>query len=194
VIGIYENTGLPAFIAGIVPKGSVPLVPDYFDLETPSPRIDPRRISENLFRYINHERNNSHGKLLVTDANLEKLAQARADDMCQRDYLAETDPEGRIAGDVKERYDVKGEIAVNIVESNDIRSAHETIMRSPKGQANILNPEMGRIGIGYCQRDPREKRFVIIEIFEKAKVVNETAPTSSPLATPEKTPGQATAR
>lgn len=185
VIGIYENTGLPAFIAGIVPKGSVPLVPDYFDLETPTPRIDPRRISENLFRYINHERNNSHGRLLVNDPNLEKLAQARADDACKRDYLAETDPDGRTAADLKDRFEVKGEIAVNLIEANDIRSAHEAIMRSPKGQANVIDPDMGRIGIGYCQRDPREKRYVIIEIFEKVSSAKPTPTAAPPSPSPE---------
>ncbi len=167
LVGIYNKSGSELFVAGVVPQGSLPLIPDYLDLDHPKQSIKHDKVAEDMIRYVNHERNIRKLPILKESEELNKLAQFRADDMCSRLYFDHENPDGNTADEYKMTYDIFGEIVENIVEESDLRYAHEKIMRSPKYLANITGEEFTHIGFGSCQKGDGSINSIVVQILEK---------------------------
>lgn len=90
---------------------------------------------------------------LLEDPELDKIAQAKADDMAAKGYFAHVSPDGKtpwdFLGDAGYPYTYAGEnLAVDFTESSDVETAW---MNSPMHRANILKQEYTRVGIGVAQ-------------------------------------------
>lgn len=167
LIGIYEKDGAELFVAGIVPRGALPLIPDYFDLDNQKYKIETAKVAENMLRYVNHERSIRKKPIVDESTKLDELAQFRADDMCSNNYFLHTDYDGKTADHYKSTYGIINDITENIVEESDIRAAHEKIIRSPKYFSNIINGDYSRIGFGVCKKSKDSSNYIIVQILEK---------------------------
>ncbi len=167
LVGIYGKDGAELFVGGVVPQGSLPLIPDYLDLDSAKQAISESKVAENMIRYVNHERNIRDLPPLEEKSQLDKLAQYRADDMCSRLYFKHENPDGNAADYYKLQYEIFGEVAENMVEESDLRYAHEKIMRSPKYHANIIDEDHTHIGFGVCAKGGDATNSIIVQILEK---------------------------
>ncbi len=170
IVGIYNTNGNELFVSGVVPQGSLPLIPDYLDLDNPKQPIKQQKVAEDMIRYVNHERNTRKVPILKESKELNKLAQFRAEDMCSRRYFDNKNPDGSTADSYKLTYDIFGDVVEHIVEESDLRTAHEKIMRSPKYFANIVAQDFTHIGFGSCQKGDGSINSIIVQILEKPQI------------------------
>ncbi len=170
IVEINQSDGITLFVGASVPKGTLPLLPDFFDIDTefrdnPDKIIPDNKISETLLRLVNRERRIRQLSLLKEDPSLTNLAQFRADDMCERKYFSHIDPDGKGAKDYRVLYNVQTYVAENIVKDMSVERSHERLMRSPAHRASIIDPGHSRVGFGYCRPDDEPDILVITEIF-----------------------------
>jgi hypothetical protein len=117
------------------------------------PAFSSAITSANIINLTNQSRRQNSEGLLSENSELDKAAQAKADDMLARSYFAHTTPDGRtpwsfITG-AGYSYLMAGEnLAVNFTEAEDVETAW---MNSPGHRANILNKDFQEIGIGISQ-------------------------------------------
>jgi uncharacterized protein YkwD len=90
------------------------------------------------------------GALVWSDA-LAAVAEAHSQDMCDRDFFAHVNPDGDdAAARVTEAQIPWNRLAENIAGGNSAPAAtHQQWMNSSGHRANILNGQLGKIGIGY---------------------------------------------
>ena len=107
----------------------------------------------NIITLTNQSRTSYSEGQLIENVELDKAAQAKADDMLARGYFAHTTPDGRTPWSfitaAGYSYLMAGEnLAVNFTEVEDVETAW---MNSPGHRANILNKDFQEIGIGISQ-------------------------------------------
>jgi uncharacterized protein YkwD len=87
---------------------------------------------------------------LDSNRSLQQLAQFRAQDMCDRGYMAHIDPDGKNAGDHAENFGIEGSIGENIGTGESVRSIHEGLMQSASHMRLILGEKNKEAGFGFC--------------------------------------------
>ncbi len=169
LVEINRDDKLSLFVGGTVPTGSLPIIPDYFDLreanQAKKPELDDTKMSEELLRYLNRERTARQLTLLELDTKLTNLATTRADDMCERDYFGHVTPDGKTAGDFMEEFAITGKIGENLSESGTVRGAHESLMRSPAHRELIISSDFDAVGFGFCWERDEPERLTTVQIF-----------------------------
>ncbi len=167
MVEINRTDGITLFVGQSVPKGTLPLLPDFFDLDSKitDDTFTDDKIPETLLRYTNKERVVRQLSKVETDESLMSLAQYRADDMCDRGYFAHRDPDGKYAGDYRVLHNVQTYVSENIVKDMNMRRAFERLMRSPAHRGNIINSMHTRVGFGYCRSSEDPLVVNIVQIF-----------------------------
>ncbi len=169
LVEINRKDMLSLFVGGTVSKGSLPIIPDYFDLrlsdQLTEAELDNAKLSEEMLRYINRERATRKLNLFKIDSRVANLAKARADDMCERKYFGHVTPDGKTAGDLMETYNIDVSIGENLAESSSIQSAHESLMRSPVHRELIISPDFDTVGFGFCWERKTAGQLTIVQIF-----------------------------
>jgi hypothetical protein len=105
---------------------------------------------ENIISLTNQSRQEFNLQALTQNVQLDKAAQAKAQDMLQKGYFSHTTPDGKTPWIFIEaagyNYLAAGEnLAVNFTQAEDVETAW---MNSPGHKANILNRDFEEIGIG----------------------------------------------
>ena len=112
-----------------------------------------------VVHYVNQERRGRDLEMLACSRRLTRLAQAHADDMCDRGYVGHVSSDGVGMADRFEQLDVRyTAIAENVAAGQPSAfRAHDGWMHSPGHRRNILHPALRRIGVGYasCGGQPR---------------------------------------
>ncbi len=169
LVEINRDDKLSLFVGGAVSKGLLPILPDYFDLwpdeKLTEADLDDTELSEEMLRYINRERATRRLDLLKIDTDVANLAKSRADDMCERNYFGHVTPDGKTAGDFMEEFDVDVAIGENLAESSTVRSAHESLMRSPAHRELIISPDFVTVGFGFCWERESPERLTVVQIY-----------------------------
>lgn len=165
MIEVTRNDGLALFVGGVVPTGTVPVIPDYFDLQQRKQKDTEKNTKDALLQMVNTERKIRGLDSLKSDSHLAELAQFRADDMCTRNYFAHVDPDGKKAEDYRVLHDVQTPVGENIAKNSSLRGGHEGLMRSPAHRKLIIDPEFTRVGFGFCHSDLDSGTLTIVEIF-----------------------------
>jgi uncharacterized protein YkwD len=147
---------------------SPPVAPETPVVAAPNDKIN--LIAERIYEGINQSRAQQNLKPLVTDANLEDIAQARSNDMVSRAFFSHTDPESGhvlfqdLLQQHRYNYLFAGENIAEIQNegafipasfsvygrypANDIADQFVTgWINSPEHFANIVNPHFRRTGI-----------------------------------------------
>ena len=134
-------TTAPRTTASPPPPADAPSVPGVPGVDTAS--------EARMLALVNQERAANGLPAFVLDARLTEVARAHSADMRDRDFFAHTDPGGLSPFDRMKAAGISfGWAAENIAWGPGVEWAHQGLMTSPGHRANILNPELLRIGIG----------------------------------------------
>lgn len=111
--------------------------------------MDIESLERELHQLVNQERKKAGLPLLVFDQQVQLVARAHSRDMAKRDFFSHINPDKENPFDrMKKAGIVFRAAAENIAYASTIKEIHEGLMNSPKHKANILNPKLGKMGIG----------------------------------------------
>jgi uncharacterized protein YkwD len=117
-----------------------------------------------VFTQINQERRGDGVASLSLDPCLTAIANARANDMLQRNYFSHVTPEGRVPPDYMRAagcpFRYAGE---NIAEAPDPLFAINELWNSPEHRRNTLNVHFHRVGVGVVTRPDGTE--IVVEDF-----------------------------
>ncbi len=162
---INQDDALALFVGSSVLEGTVPLLPDYFDMDEVEGKTASNELPDTMLKLINQERLIRKSNTLKLDGDLSSLAQFRADDMCNQNYFSHVDPEGKKAADYRVIHNVQTAIGENIAKDSSLRAAHESLMRSPAHRKLIIDESFTRVGLGFCTDPNNSDAYVIVQIF-----------------------------
>ena len=110
---------------------------------------DIESLEQELHQLVNRERKKAGLAPLVYDEQVQLVARAHSRDMARRDFFSHVNPDKENPFDrMKKAGIIFRAAAENIAYASTIKEIHEGLMNSPKHKANILNPKLGRMGIG----------------------------------------------
>lgn len=140
------------------PASTLIPVSDQEYIVTPEPELQPVSVDSSalqneMLRYINTEREKANLVLLTLDKKLCEGASLKSSDMAVNDYFSHTSPS---YGSPFEMMTSQGisyrSAAENIGKTTSIKEAHTAFMNSAGHEANILNPEYTKVGLGFYQK------------------------------------------
>jgi hypothetical protein len=121
-----------------------------------------------VFDFVNSERQGVNLNTLTFNDKLNQAAEAKANDMINKDYFAHKSPDGKMPWDWVSRKDYPylymGEnLAMNFTSAE---SAHNALMLSPTHKKNILNSKYTEIGVAIATGDFEGKNTnILVELF-----------------------------
>ena len=123
---------------------------DRVDLKFTTEEVTVDRESEQkMLVLINDERAKVGLSLLLWDEELAEVARAQSKDMFKNGYFAHVNSTGQSPFDRMQAAGINFEAAgENLAYASNVNLAHNGLMRSPGHRANILESDLGRIGIG----------------------------------------------
>ncbi len=128
-------------------------------------RIDKKLIDENIVSRINLLRNSLNRNPLKKDQNLMALAEKKAMDMAEYNYVGHVTHSGKNILDFADsiHIDITGTIGENVAGGNvsDL-SLQDGLEESGSHKYNMINPNWKHIGIGYVLRNGRT---YLVQIF-----------------------------
>ncbi|MBA4336241.1 hypothetical protein C0416_00520 [bacterium] len=145
---------------------SIPLIPDFFDLQDPfekTENLDLEASRKELLDYINIERQNYELTQIKIVSQLNTLAQNHTNDMVNNDFFAHVNPDGETPNDRRKNLSIYTDVGENLAMAPTVYFAHEALMRSAIHRKNILTSYWDTVGIGITKND--EGQLVIAEEF-----------------------------
>lgn len=156
------NSGFRAEFAGGSLPAQTPVVLVCAGTSTAAPAPAPvpstaaglEQAEAQMFALVNQARVANGLAPFTLDPALTDVARRHSADMVTRGYFAHNNPDGldpfarMKAGGVTFRA-----AAENIAWAGDAAIAHDALMNSPGHRANLLNAQLGRIGIGIVRKD-----------------------------------------
>ncbi len=139
------------------PPSATPTATPAATATAPAPAAGGLAAAEaEMLRLVNAERTANGLTPFVLDAALSDVARAHSADMVAKGYFAHNSLEGLSPFDRMARAGITYRTAAeNIAWASTVQATHTALMNSPGHRANILNPTLGRIGIGIVQKDAR---------------------------------------
>jgi uncharacterized protein YkwD len=145
-------------------------------------------ISATLVDLANEDRGEEGLSNLTLNPTLVKAAQAKANDMAEKEYFAHNSPEGLTSWhwflEAGYSFSYAGEnLAVNFSDSEDVERAW---MKSPTHRANIMNGKFTEIGIATAVGKYQGKETVfVVQMFGTPRAVAAAASEPRPLTSSE---------
>lgn len=133
----------------------VPLLPDYFDLNT-NPKTEEGFLLASarteLLNLINNERETIGLPPVVLDNDLNSLALNHSNDMVNQDFFHHINPDGATPEDRRKAANIATQVGENLAIAPTLEYTHEGLMLSAIHRNNILDPKWQRVGIGIVQK------------------------------------------
>lgn len=102
-----------------------------------------------LFDLVNKERKKVGLALFVNDDLLRKVARQHSADMEKRNFFSHINLRGDSPFDRMRKAEIEyTKAAENIAYNATVLKIHESLMKSKGHRKNILNPQLGKVGIG----------------------------------------------
>lgn len=136
-------------------------------------------ITATLVDLANKDRGEENLGFLKVNPVLVAAAQAKADDMAEKEYFAHNSPEGLTSwhwfSEAGYSFSYAGEnLAVNFSDSEDVEEAW---MNSPTHRANIMNGKFTEIGIATAVGNYKGKETIfVVQMFGTPRAVASAAP------------------
>jgi uncharacterized protein YkwD len=110
-----------------------------------------RKLIRGVLRITNRRRENAGLKPLKMNRKLKKAAQAHTEDMVANNFFSHTGSDGSSLGDRLRRANYSYSYAAENIAAGSAtaKGVMKQWMNSPGHRANILNPNIKHIGIGY---------------------------------------------
>ncbi|MDD5703552.1 MAG: CAP domain-containing protein, partial [Dehalococcoidales bacterium] len=164
---INDTNGEAVFNYPFYKAGTFPLLPNPRDKEenfTLVSTINLNQERSKMLVNINAERSKAGLSSLTLQENVNNLAQARSDDMANRNYFSHVTPEGKTAADLAPEYNVTGsDIGENIAKDNNPVLALYGLFRSAAHRNLLLSSDFQSIGIGLSKA--KDGQIVVVQIF-----------------------------
>lgn len=125
--------------------------------------------NEEIIKFTNYYRKeNQQGELKINE-KLMRAAEAKLEEMFEKQYFAHISPEGKGAGDILKDIDYKYLIVGENLAMGYFKDSKELVdgwMESPGHRENILNPKFREIGVAQ-RKDFFEGReqYLVVQIF-----------------------------
>jgi hypothetical protein len=156
IVGILDKYGNALINHPLYLQDTIPLIPDYFDLNKRELFIqdfDLEELRQDLLYEINKSRF-EHGLTAVSmTTSLNNLAQNHTTDMITNNFFGHINLQGQGPGDRAEEAGITAQISENIALDTSIQFAHQGLMRSPSHRSNILNSLWTSVGLGIELKD-----------------------------------------
>lgn len=108
-----------------------------------------KSLEYQLLDLVNKERKKAGLRLYVMDADLQIVARKHSADMVKRNYFSHTNLKGESPFDRLKNAKIKyTKAAENLAEHISVQEIHKSLMNSPGHRKNIMNPQLGKLGIG----------------------------------------------
>ena len=156
IVEIVDKNGLPTVNHPIYVGGGVPLIPDYFDLNTRTfykGSVNLSSSREDLLDLVNESREDHGLDPIILNGELNDLAQGHSDDMAENDYFSHYNLSDETPGDRRVEAGITTSVSENIAQDVSIEFGHEGLMRSATHRSNILNEKWETVGIGVTKTD-----------------------------------------
>jgi uncharacterized YkwD family protein len=106
-------------------------------------------VEKTLLSLLNAERTKRGLSPLQSDSSLTNLARLKSSDMVAKNYFSHTSPTYGTPAQMLSRYGISYRLyAENIAQGADAYRIHAMWLASAGHRANILNPQLNRVGIG----------------------------------------------
>lgn len=151
IIEINGTDGSAVLNTPVYVANGIPLIPDFFDLNTYTKVEQNFTLSnsrEQLLNLINQERAGHGLSPVVADTTLNSLAQAHSEDMKSRDFFNHINPDGETPNDRRLAKGIPMPVGENLAIAPTTIYTHEGLMQSGIHRNNILNPDWTKVGIG----------------------------------------------
>jgi len=151
----------------------------FFTLSMPLTVLGASSQQEGLFAEVNAYRQKNGKSTLKRDADLERRAQAHAEDMAQRNYFSHTSPDGTTFAMRVKGYE--GSAGENIAAGQrDAVAVVQAWSKSPGHNANMLNSTYKAMGLGYAYNAQSTYKHYWVLILGSKDVAGEPAQPSQP--------------
>lgn len=152
----------------------MPLIPDFRDLLSITDNkkvwsVDQNSFSTEMLSLINKDRVSVWLERLVLNSSLAKLAQDRAEDMANRDYISHWTPEWKTANDLRFTYGIKTTLWENIATEISVEYAHLWLMRSAAHRKNILDEEWTRVWLWFAKS--KHWNLIVVQLFSTSPIL-----------------------
>jgi len=163
-IGTYiievNNTGGSALMNIPIYIGkSIPLIPDFFDLQDPLEKtsdLDVNKSRQELLDDINTERQKYGLTQVKILPQLNTLAQNHTNDMLAHNFFAHVNLQGETPNDRRIKLSIYTDVGENLATAPTVYFAHKALMRSAIHRKNILTPYWDTVGIGLTKNNDGE--------------------------------------
>jgi uncharacterized protein YkwD len=117
-----------------------------------------------LLDLVNKERKRAGLNLYIMDNALQNVARAHSADMVKRDFFAHKNPDGENPFDRMTKAGINYmKAAENVAYNASVSEIHRSLMNSPGHRKNIMNPALGKIGIGIV---PSKYGLMATQVFK----------------------------
>lgn len=151
IFEINNKNGEPILNHPIYIGNSIPLIPDFFDLnerELFTGLFNLSTLRQELLGLINQSRA-EHGIAPVSASQeLNDLAQSHSQDMVINNYFSHINFSNQSPDDRRIAAGIKTSVSENIAQDISVESAHFGLMRSASHRKNILGTDWKRVGLG----------------------------------------------
>jgi uncharacterized protein YkwD len=151
IMEINAEDGQAALNCPVYYTSSIPLIPDYFDLNANignEPRSDISLLRSEMLDMINSERQKMGIGKVALDTSLNNLAQLHSEDMVNRNFFDHINPDGQTPEDRRIAMKIPTPVGENLAKAPTLVYAHNGLMRSGIHRMNIFNSKWTKVGIG----------------------------------------------
>ena len=174
IIEINGTDGAAILNTPVYQQNIVPLLPGFFDIhirkQGNSSSLSQKQAIEKMLSLINIDRNNHGASSVTIDNSLSSLAQFRANDMQNNNYISHFDRSGRSANDLRSQYGINSFVSENIAQDIFVDLAEAGLMRSAGHRKNIINPRWKRVGI--ARANGQNGAFIYVQHFSENEVTS----------------------
>ena len=168
IIEIADEFGLAKAVIPVTPYGFFPILPnnlDILELNTKNNNAKINLTSTQAIQVINILRKKHGIAPLMEKTELSSLAQIRARDMKERNYLSHYTPEGVSVNDMRSDYSLTSSLSENLA-THSRGSAFATVglEYSPTHRKTLLNPELQFVGVATETLSNGEE--LLVEVFQ----------------------------
>lgn len=156
IIEINNKDSIPVVNYPIYIGNGIPLVPDFFDLNSRTffkNSLNIKTSRTELLAYINESRK-EHGLSPVTlSEDLSKIAQSHSEDMVKNNFFSHINKSGESPNDRRLKAGIFTPVSENIAKDTSVKFAHMGLMRSASHRMNILGKGWTQVGLGITEKD-----------------------------------------
>lgn len=153
---IIDKNGMPILNHPIYIGDSIPLIPDFFDLNQRSlftKNLNLNLLRDELLKEINQSRKDHGLKTVQLSDELNTISQNHSEDMIAYNFFGHINQDNQSPEDRRIAAGIKTPISENIAKDVSIEFSHWGLMRSGSHRQNILNEAWTLVGLGIAEKD-----------------------------------------